>query len=409
MDLIFYGLLFLLAWTIINLLDKIGVLKKFGLEVDGVFFLAWKTNHGKKLIEKITNKFRKFLEKMGVLNVFISTLSIIVVTIFLGYQLFIMFTRPDLVSQATLGEAVLLPGLALPIFYGAIALGVAIIFHEFSHGIFARLNDIKITSIGAGIFAIIPLAFVEPDEEDIEKSSRSSKIQMFSAGPSINIYICLISVFLTFIMISAFFSPATTGVGITQVVPDSSASDIGLKPGLVIEEINNQDIENLEDFNKAMEKQDPGETINIKTDQGEFTATLGEKEGEAFLGIAPVEITSFYNSYKNPLAYLVPQLGTGLDMFKLDFFESQVNPNIVLPLIQTTFWVSLLNFWIGILNMMPIYPLDGGRVFRELIQGLMERISFIDNKEKFTKIVTTIISVVFLVIYLLPVAYLIIK
>ena len=42
-----------------------------------------------------------------------------------------------------------------------------IIIHEFSHGILARVENVKINSIGLLLFAIIPGAFVEPDEEKL--------------------------------------------------------------------------------------------------------------------------------------------------------------------------------------------------------------------------------------------------
>ena len=60
--------------------------------------------------------------------------------------------------------------------FGIIALITVMVVHEFGHGIISRVEGVKIKSIGVLFLAVLPGAFVEPDEEDIQKSKRISKL-----------------------------------------------------------------------------------------------------------------------------------------------------------------------------------------------------------------------------------------
>src|SRR5205823_926330 len=79
-----------------------------------------------------------------------------------------------------------LPGInpIIPVGYGIFGLAVAIILHEFSHGILARVAKIRIRSLGL-IFLIFPIgAFVEPDEEELRALPRRDRARLFAAGPA---------------------------------------------------------------------------------------------------------------------------------------------------------------------------------------------------------------------------------
>lgn len=402
---------FILAWIILNLLDRLEVLSRFNLSVESGFFLAWRTDKGKELIEKLVNKYKNFFSKLGVLNIFTSIAALLVASVFLIFQLIVTVEQTSVVSQLQIENALIIPGINeyIPIIYGSIALGVAIIFHEFSHGIYARLEQIKISSLGIGIFAVIPLAFVEPDEDDIEKSGRLSKIKMFAAGVSTNVYIAIITFVVVASLIALTFTPASLGLGVTAVNKTSPAYETGIRENMIITQINNQKINNRSEFLSIMNQSSPGENLSIQTNSnGTFYVTLSERKGESFLGVVAPPIKGVYDNFKSPLFYILPPAAGSLSLLDSPFFESAIDPTITLPLIRAGFWIILFNFWLGIINMMPIYPIDGGRVFKELINDLVDRIDVIKNKKKASKHILTIISVVFLLIYVLPIVVLII-
>ena len=81
-----------------------------------------------------------------------------------------LFTKP----AASSGVGLVLPFKAkgvfyVPFFYWIISIFVIAVVHEFSHGLIARANNIKVKSSGFAFLAllvpIIPAAFVEPDEK----------------------------------------------------------------------------------------------------------------------------------------------------------------------------------------------------------------------------------------------------
>ena len=98
------------------------------------------------------------------------------------------------------GTILLLPGInpILPVFYGWIAIVLAIAIHEGAHGVIARNVGLNVKSSGLLFFLIIPIgAFVDVDEEQIKKAKPRSSLKVMAAGVGGNIIVgavCLLSV-----------------------------------------------------------------------------------------------------------------------------------------------------------------------------------------------------------------------
>ncbi len=93
----------------------------------------------------------------------------------------------------------------MPLGYGLIALVTVIVVHEFAHGILARAEGIRIKSIGVLLLAIIPGAFVEPDEEEVKKANRLSKLRIYAAGSIFNIGFAAIALVINHSIIYLFY------------------------------------------------------------------------------------------------------------------------------------------------------------------------------------------------------------
>src|SRR2546430_7463472 len=106
---------------------------------------------------------------------------------------------------------------ALPIF-----LIFAIILHEFSHGILARVAKIKIRSLGL-IFLIFPIgAFVEPEEDELRALPRHERARLYAAGPATNMLLAvLFAVVFSSVMLAAV-TPVHDGVGIVGFTQGAS-------------------------------------------------------------------------------------------------------------------------------------------------------------------------------------------
>ena len=137
--LVFYGLIFLFFIT---------HRKKF--EVQWKIFVLYKTKIGLKLMDRISKIFPKCWEYLGYLGVVVGYLGMVAIL----YTLVIGTYRLISVPDATPAVAPLLPGINIPglpglnFWHWILAILVLAVVHEFSHGLYARLYNIKVNSSG---------------------------------------------------------------------------------------------------------------------------------------------------------------------------------------------------------------------------------------------------------------------
>lgn len=314
-------------------------------------------------------------------------LGIPVAVFFMIYVLYAIIMASAMIFQ-TPQVVPILPGVDyagnpffLPLGYGLIGLITVIVIHEFAHGILARAEGVKIKSIGVLLFTIIPGAFVEPDEEEVKKVSRLSKLRIYAAGSVFNIAFAGITLAI-FIALSTFFIPGSftsDGILVTSVVPGSPSEGI-LKEGMVIYNINGQDIKNINDYNAFRNKTKIGDVLNIQTNQGSYQVKLAPNPNNSTMGYA-----GFRGSN-----HLVVNKAVS------DKYGETV-PWFLYYISELMYWVSLLNLAIGTINLLPMKPLDGGLMFEELLGYKL-------SKEKVKPIVNTL-SYVLIAILVVNIVY----
>lgn len=344
----FYAILFIGIWIISLIFHK-----KLKIEIQGPI-LRRKTTRMRGFIDKVAKRHERFW------RVFM-TIGIPVAVFFMGvmFYSFILILGTLLEpAQAASQVGVLLPGVDVPgssfyvpLGYGIIALMTVIIVHEFGHGILARVEGVSIKSIGLLLLAVLPAAFVEPDEEEIKKSKRISKLRIYAAGSIFNLSlaaIALIIFILTGAAIGASFQ--TEGVQISSVVPASPASGI-LKEGMVIQEIDGVTIKNSTDYQEILNKTKPGDVLTFKTDQGNYMVKTGTN---------PNNQTKFYIGIRTQ-NHMVPN-------FEVSSIFGNIFPTVLFYFNQVFYWIFTLNFLVGTFNLLPMKPLDGGLMFEELLQ-----------------------------------------
>lgn len=304
-----------------------------------------------------------------------------------------------LISLKTLLSApqvsLILPGVPVPgspIFipfaYGIIALMTVMVIHEFGHGIIARAEGIKIDSIGVLLLAILPGAFVEPNEEDIEKSKRITKLRIYAAGSFFNLILAALSfiglVLITVLIlgsltlsIPAITIPGTSigtepvtflnatnpvypvfsteGIQIESVVPGSPGSKV-LQTGMVLQSINGVSTNNITKFTQLASNLHIGENLTLKTNQGTYHIIAGTNPTNSTRGY--IGISSTANEIVNPnYARTYGQL-----------------PWLAYDLSFLFYWIFLLNFAVGTFNLLPMKPLDGGLMLEELLRYKLSNI-----------------------------------
>ncbi len=229
--------------------------------------------------------------------------------------------------------AFLNPSIIIPL---VLALALLITLHEFSHGVIARQNKIKVKSIGAIFFGIMPLgAFVEPDEKAISKLPVKAQDKISIAGISFNLFLTLIFLALFVVMIYVVLPPlTTTAVYIEGVYPGSPAQNV-LSPGEIVTSWNGHQIQNISDLKAAAASDLPYSNVTVSTKSGTYSITAN---ATGKIGVLLSEETTLSNSgIEGTIANFL------YEFFGLSF---------------------LLNFYVAIFNLLPIPMLDGWRIFK---------------------------------------------
>ncbi|MDP2210135.1 MAG: RIP metalloprotease RseP [Candidatus Aquicultor sp.] len=312
-----------------------------------------------------------------------------------------------------------------------IGLGLIIFVHEFGHFIAGKLMGLKIREFmfglpGPRIFSFkwgeteygatyIPFGGyvrfagteselqMEEDEEDrdtpperkYDSLPKWKKSLVMIAGPVMNLLfpILLVSLLLA-VQGQQFLQPV-----IGEVVKGSAAQEVGIKKGDRIVAANGDDIKTWTDLTDHL-RESPGKEVSLTIERGDETLTLtpklGVKDGRGFLGVSPSEDEK--PIVKREPVHLALYKGTLLtyDMTKFlvvtlfhvitqdsgQLTESSRGPVGIIDetarIAKQDFWqfvgvLAFLSINLGVLNLLPIPPLDGGRLAILGVEGIIRR------------------------------------
>ena len=352
----YYVIAFILIWTIAIVFKS--QLTDHGVEVNFPL-LMWRTQRLRGFIDRLANRAPRFWKWYMNLGIVISTGFMILMAVALVYSLKTLMDAPT-VSLVVPGVEVPGSPIFIPLLAGLIALATVLIVHEFSHGILSRVEKININSIGLLLFAIIPGAFVEPDEEELNELSRPARMRIYVAGSMANLTLAAIAMIIMMV-ISSFIVPVVfedDGVVINRLTSDGNAIN-HMSEGMVIRSINNLTVNDMASFQKATNTLKPNETVNIHTDQGDYSFQLKSNPMNRSLGFMGLQVEAnnviadgFDNQFYTPLLW------------------------ILMPLSELLFWIYFLNFAIGTFNLLPMKPLDGGHLFENLLSYIMPEVAY---------------------------------
>ncbi len=358
-------------------------------EIQNKVFALYKTKLGLKFMDDIAKRHPKFLKYFGYVGIFFGYIGMVFIFYFLiqgTYQLlFVEGARP---SVAPVLPGVKIKGLPVLSFWHWI---IAILFiatiHEFWHGVYARLAGIKIKSSGFAFLGPILAAFVEPDEKQLSKKSAAQQLSVLSAGPFINIVSGILIFLISLLIVNPFANTLIDreGIEIIDLQEGFPADNAGINIGEEIISINNVVVNNINNFTEQLNNILPGEKINIQTNNSNYTLVTSvhpNDENEGYLGII---VTAKNIEIREDVK---ERYG--------NFF-----PNFFLWFTRLLFWLYAISIGVGLFNLLPLGPVDGGRMF---LVGLNKFI----KDEKITKKIFTLTSfIVLLLIFINLLPYII--
>jgi len=310
-----------------------------GLSVD-LFVMMWRTKRLLGFIDRTAQRARRFWR-------IYADVGIVLGFIGMGYVFYALFKTALKALQTSGKQAsvqLVIPGLTIPLWYGIIGLIVVMVVHELSHGVTARADGLPLKSVGLVLFFIIPGAFVEPDEEELKRAPLRTRLRVYGAGSLANILTAVVALLIMNFLLAPLLQPA--GVAVAGVMENTPAFGV-LEKGDVIVGVNGVNIKTLDDFEKVMKTLKPGQVVSITVlrngERKSLSLKLGERRGhpdEPFIGIY---IGQHY----------VSKIG---------------HDGLVFPTFFTFYWIYFLNIGIGLMNLFPLVPLDGGRMLDDVLK-----------------------------------------
>jgi membrane-associated protease RseP (regulator of RpoE activity) len=391
-----YGLV-LAFYIIVGILVYINR-KKF--EFQGKIIAIYKTKVGISLMDRIAKRAPRLILFIGTIGIYVGFAGMLVMLYFIGlgtYQLLFVPTAPPMFSPVIPGVSIPGSPITLPLFEGIIALFIVVVIHEFTHGVISKAYRIPITSSGLVMFGPIPGAFVEPDEKKLKKAKRKSQLAIFAGGPFANIILALLLFFvmlgMTAVSNSMYTSNGIEIKGFTN--PDDALHGArleNLSEGEVIYAINDIPTNSITNLSNALSNISPGEVVVLKTDRG----------------LKPLLVSS------NPENESLPYMGIYLNYHvvgKSDFANNKVFSTIYFWFFGNPYdlrfneglgligWVFIISLGIGIVNLLPLGPMDGGRMYLLVLERYFEK----DRAHKIWSVTSFILVFLLIVLIFVPI------
>lgn len=430
-----FGWYFLLKnWERNGTLDRWNATRVFGI------ILMIRSKKGLKLLEKSV-KPRKFWRFYGEISLWVCVISMSLVGILMILAFVTALLTPPQSDPPSASELVALPGInpVIPLGWGALAFVVALVIHEFGHGLQARAHGMRIRSFGLLQLGPLPLgAFAEPQYEELTSAPDKERMRMFAAGPATNIFASFICLIFLGALASQFVA-AETGVHVRGIVQDEGADQAGMEPWDRLLAIDGNEILSTDDFYDVMKSYSANDTVvlSVQHSNGEYeelNATLSDKydyyielgwsksnlesmnisQGQPFLGIEGLSsATAGVDRLAGPLSprydgsigdrvLMVPLhtlsmmivpfelQGVAMHPFEESLLEASDNSiaqslgtDGLLFLVNLFFWLLWVNILLGFTNLIPMVPFDGGHMFKDMLRFILKGVKKIGNKLKF--------------------------
>lgn len=331
-----------------------------------LYFAMYKTKLGLVAMDKLASKLRGFLKYLAYLGVVVGFLGMGLICFELFRNIVKLIMTPEAISGVGVVQpfAPNVPGTVfVPFFYFIVSIFIIAVVHEFSHGVIARVHNIKLKSSGFAflgvVIPIIPAAFVEPDEKVVEKRPAHQQLSVYAAGPFSNILLAF-TILGLFILAGAPLVESVVDFDGIRIISfaegDFPAQKAGMEVGEVIHDIDGVMLSDLSNFSALLAQHSPGDTIKVTTDQDVYDVTL-----------AP-------NPANSSLAYF--GVSAKPEIIVKESFEQKygkVLPQVLLWLIGLAYWLFLLNLGIGLFNLVPLGPIDGGRMFKTALERFLPK------------------------------------
>ncbi|MBI4451644.1 site-2 protease family protein [Candidatus Woesearchaeota archaeon] len=337
----------------------------------GMYFAMYKSKLGLKAMDWIGNRGRRMIKPLSYFGIVLGFAGMAWIVYELLKASALLITQPELppTVQPVLPFAV--KGVFfVPFIYWILSIFVIAVVHEFAHGVVARAHNIPVKSSGFAFFSIlvplIPAAFVEPSEQKLVKRPGKEQLAVFAAGPFANVLLAALVIFAfgfelpPLVTRDVTSSTAIVDLGgaaqdiiiadywnVTAVTANSPAAMAGLVPGSIITSIDGVAVREGKRFAEKVDSLKPGQVINVGADDREIRIPLIADTKRAEKGVMGVSVK--LHTLTNP-TWIAKYGDNGVQA--------------IIFAITLAIWLYALSLGIGLFNLVPLGPIDGGRMFK---------------------------------------------
>ena len=222
-----------------------------------------------------------------------------------------------------------------------------------------------------------------------------AKIRMFGAGITNNLVVGF-SCFVLLILFMGLVTPIGLPI-IHGVYKDYPADRAGIPPGSIVTAINGVPISSRNDISNILNTTRPGDTLvftagkdtNVKDYPLTLTAWPADIPGRTsgFMGVEYYDgtaVMAVVRGLLSPIGFfqflIIPFTSdTGVQFLRILAFDTPDTTYYMVPfqgfwgVIHLLFWCAWINLNVGIFNAIPMIPLDGGYIFKEGVDRLLDR------------------------------------
>ena len=424
-----WGFAALCIWVLIlGQLERRGIFDRWNASRVLGGLLMLRTKRGQDTIEKAA-KPRKFWRWYGEISLWTCAIVMVFIVMFLllSFSLALFTGVPN--SDAPASQLIPFPGVSpiIPFWWPAIAFIGALVIHEFAHALQARAHGMRVRSVGLLLLGPFPAgAFVEPEHEELLQAPRRERARLFAAAPATNLYAGFFT-WLIICVLATQFAVVNPGVHASGIVEDSAAAESGLEPWEIITHFDGTPVTTATEMSEQLDAHQAGDMVNLTVlshlnedeertervisvlltsklayleSQGfteEQIELLEVDEKSAFLGVSGMDDgLSGIDRLVGPMAWeqevpwYVDALGVAIqpvviidtpiqyegqimDPHEMEYIEADgwlgnlLGTTVLMALITLLFWFIWWNVGLGLANLIPIIPFDGGHLMKDFL------------------------------------------
>lgn len=264
----------------------------------------------------------------------------------------------------------------------------------------ATLEDWKAISRGPDGALSLSVAGARDDMDAVELADLARRatyrgqptwrrIAILASGVATNLLVAIVT-FTVFLSVWGYYEVTTR---IDEVAHGTPAEQVGILPGDVIVGVDGKRIESWDQFQALMAATEPGQTVCLELERDgrpmTVEVTLAARDGHGYLGVGPTPVKvepTVLESLGKSFEMTAMTFKAVIGLFDPARFSSTVQQftSVVGVSVQAAqaarsgpidyaYLIAALSLSLGIINLLPIPPLDGGKIVLEIVERIVGR------------------------------------